>query len=530
MQLTHAQTAHRWNIKFFMLLFAATIPATAHCQTTAAQQRQPTSQTQPGTASQQQGRQEMNESTLALPSGDKESSVLLVERIAPRQVMVGQANQYSIRVTNLSDNILGQVVVSESLGQGMQIASSQPVAQSMNQPQNQQQQQQASQNQQTTGSQIVQWQLGMLAPQETKTIQVNAVVSQMGTINNCLTASYYPALCAATEVVKPNLEMTAQLEAEGQLLTVCDTPMIRYSVRNSGSGVAEDVQVIHPLPQGLTSSDGQTTIVLAVGDLSAGETKALTTQLKSAQPGNFETRAYAKSATDDAYSSPIAVQIGQPQLDVQVLGPEQVHLGDTVQYNVTIRNTGNIASRDTKLQLETEGIDPADRTRNIGRLEAGKATAVSVAVRQTGQETVQLSARASSYCAEDVMASATTTIRTVPALRLEVIDQTDPVKVGETTVYAVSVKNQGNAAAKNVTLTATLPPQLQFVEGSGTSAVNAQGNQVQFDPLATLNPGDVAAWYVTAKGATAGDARLQLEMNGDYLDKPVIEQEPTRVQ
>lgn len=208
--------------------------------------------------------QGLNRSTLALPSGDRQSSVLLLERLAPRQIRVGQAMRYNIRATNLTNNSLGHVVVAEILGHGVQIESSQPpVRQPDNAPgQSQQEQQQqralsqqqsqqatvpqagvSQQGQQTTGSQagaqhqqppsggIVQWELGALAPGETRTISVVAVVNQVGNLTTCLTASYFPALCAMTEVVQPNLELTAGLAVDTTgPISICEAPTVRYRV------------------------------------------------------------------------------------------------------------------------------------------------------------------------------------------------------------------------------------------------------------------------------------------------------------
>lgn len=506
-----------------------------------------------------------NTVSIALPSGERDSSLLLLERDAPRQVRLGQGSRYTIRATNLTENALGQVVVTETLAPGVQIESSQPSARPMQGPQGQmnsrdsgstqsqmnqgqmsvnssgstqsqgrmQQNQQSAQanrqGQQGQQAQVVQWDLGTLAPRETRTISVNAVASQLGTHASCLTASYFPAVCVATQVVQPNLELMMKLDlGTTGPVTICETPRVLYRVRNVGTGTAQDVQVIHPLPEGIQSADGQSTVVLPVGDLPAGESRDLAAELRLQQTGQFETRAHAKSADDEAYSSATTLQVVQPSLDMMVVGPDRVYFGEPVRYNVTVRNTGEVEVQNVNVALQTEGIDPEDRARSLGNIAPGQARALSVAVRDTGKGTIDLMARASALCAEDVMGSGSTTIRTIPALRLENIDRVDPVKVGENTVYAITIKNQGNGPANNVRLTGTLPSQFEFVEGSGASAVTAQGGQIQFEAIPTMAPGQVAAWYLTVKANQPGDVRFKLEMNSDYLDQPVTDEEPTR--
>src|SRR4051794_30677282 len=50
-----------------------------------------------------QNQDRMVRDTLAYPTGDRATATLLIEKIAPRQVPVGQQYSYTIRVTNLTD-------------------------------------------------------------------------------------------------------------------------------------------------------------------------------------------------------------------------------------------------------------------------------------------------------------------------------------------------------------------------------------------------------------------------------------------
>ena len=55
-------------------------------------------------------------------------------------------------------------------------------------------------------------------------------------------------------------------------------------------------------------------------------------------------------------------------------------------------------------------------------------------------------------------------ILTIPALRLEAIDRQDPVQVGGTTTYTITVRNQGSGEAKDIQLSAVLPEELSFIQ------------------------------------------------------------------
>lgn len=87
---------------------------------------------------------------------------------------------------------------------------------------------------------------------------------------------------------------------------------------------------------------------------------------------------------------------------------------------------------------------------------------------------------AEAYCADAAQAQVSTLITGIPAVRLELIDLKDPVQVGEETVYEVRVTNQGSAEDLNVNVQGQLPAGLKFIDGHGDTAVQAQGQAIQF--------------------------------------------------
>ncbi|HAV65217.1 MAG TPA: hypothetical protein DCY13_22950, partial [Verrucomicrobiales bacterium] len=65
----------------------------------------------------------------------------------------------------------------------------------------------------------------------------------------------------------------------------------------------------------------------------------------------------------------------------------------------------------------------------------------------------------------------------VPAVLLEVVDLDDPVAVGGTATYEITVVNQGSAALTRLTLNCRLADGQSFLAGSGTTAVLAQDRE-----------------------------------------------------
>jgi len=70
--------------------------------------------------------------TLSIPTGDRASSTLLVERLAPREARLNRAYDYRIRVTNLTQTPLTGVVVREKLPESFTISKSEPTGKDEN--------------------------------------------------------------------------------------------------------------------------------------------------------------------------------------------------------------------------------------------------------------------------------------------------------------------------------------------------------------------------------------------------------------
>jgi uncharacterized repeat protein (TIGR01451 family) len=454
--------------------------------------------------------------SLAYPTGDRATSVLMLEAEAPQQVRVGQPYSYNLRVTNLTDTPLHGVEVRDMSRDVPAEARSDDAAAGRD-------------ARRPMGGATPQWTVGTLGPKQTQTRQFNATADEVGTVGNCLSVSYQPTLCMAVQVVKPELQIT---KTGPESVLACEDIPYTYRVTNTGTGIAQNVRVEDELPEGLATQDGGRTISLPVGDLNQGQSRDVTARLRAQRTGEFTSRAVARSAGAEARSREVRTAVRQPVLAVAVEGPEYRYVNEPVDYRVTVRNTGDAPADRAVVRLSAPGGTERLPDRDLGTIAPGDTKTFTVTTRSGRQAgDLRLTATAQARCAAEATNAASVAIRTVPALRLECVDTTDPVRVDGTSAYTIRVTNTGSGPDRDINVAATVPAELQYVgEGQGgTTRIQADGQKLRMGTVPTLAPGASAQWIVQVRAVRPGDARFGVEMTSASLTKPVDESESTRV-
>ena len=140
---------------------------------------------------------------------------------------------------------------------------------------------------------------------------------------------------------------------------------------------------------------------------------------------------------------------------------------------------------------------------------------------------VEVRAAANADCADPVSTRCSVEYRGIPAILLEVVDIVDPVEVGDTTVYRITVTNQGSAPDNDIAVVVNLPGELEFVSAAGVTDARTQGQTVRFAPYRTLNVGQAITWEVTVRATGEGDIRTEFEMTSAQKTVPIRETEST---
>ena len=433
---------------------------------------------------------------LVFPVADE---VVRLQAGAPAQARVGEAFNYDLTVTNLADVPLHDVEV---------IAYPGPDA---------------------DPEQI--WDVGYLAAGQSETRQFEVVGDQVGTLSNCLAVEYTPTLCIETAIVQPQLALTKQGPAEA---IYCAPFTYTYTVTNDGTGVANDVVIEDELPDGLVVADpamgSGSTVRAEVGTLAGGASETLAVPIEATEPGTYGSRASASSGSLEVNSQEVTTAVREGVLDLAAEGPDLTYVGVPVDYRLVVSNSGDAASRPTTLNLALAGGGEALAEREVPALEPGQEQVYRVttlAGARGGDMTLRATLEPFCEKAEEVVATVSTEVETISALQLEVIDTQDPVRLGDETVYIITVLNEGSQREDNVALSGELPDTLEFVGGTGNGDVTGQGQTVNFAPV-SIEPGAEAKWEVTVNAVRDGQGQFALRLSAPSLERDAVEDEPTR--
>ena len=452
----------------------------------------------------------------AFPTGRTSTSAILLERGTPSQVPVGQPYEYTLKLTNLTKHQLEDVVISEHSGAPVDAEKTKPAPASAE-------------------AGLVRWVLGTLKPEESRTIRVTATPQSTGELMSRCEVSYRSLLYGITTVYEPKLA----LSGEGVVESLVGEPVTyKLIVSNPGSGPARDVVVSGELPEGIVTLDGKQVFLYKVAELGAGGAEEYLVRVKGSKTGAFLLNASARAMGDlSAQTEPAPLVVRVATLEVKAYGPAEWVLDREVKYVLTVSNSGDGTARDATLRLALpEGaayMRSSDETAKeamwrLGALAPGSERTIEVFVRLS--KPGQLSAKATleaRYC-ETAEAKLETNVIGVPALAIEVSDALDPIGAGSEQTYRIVIRNQGSAAANDIKVLCMLEAAMEFVSASGATKGAAMGDQVLFDPLATLAAGASVEWKVVVRAAKPGDVRFKVAVTSKEMSRSVEVAESTR--
>lgn len=471
--------------------------------------------------SETKGSYEKSETNKVFSTSSKRYGVLSLEKNAPGEIQVGKLFDYTIKINNLTDERVKDIEVIETFSHRYKLKNSIPkIGKSI-------------------GAGSAKWFIGELGPNETREIRVTGIPMETGDMPFCTDVTYnLPPLCVITNVVEPKLIIAKRAPAE---VLLCETIPITLVVTNTGTGVAQNIQVKDSLPPGLRTTDGESNIVRGIGMLKPGESREITLTAKADSAGKFNNAASLVADGGLRSESNITTTVvRQPVLTISKTGPERTYTGRNIIYNIVVSNKGDGAAASSVIEdiipgnasfisANQGGIFTGNTvTWNIGTLESHGSKKVGITLRDNGLGEVKNTATVKANCAKSASASVATHVLGIAAILLEVIDTEDPIEVGSNETYVITVTNQGSDYSTNIKVTCTLEDTMQYVSSSGpTQGASVDGKTVLFAPLPSLSPKARASWKVIVKAINPGDVRFKVDMIEDCLKRPVEETEAT---
>ncbi|BBM83827.1 DUF11 domain-containing protein [Candidatus Uabimicrobium amorphum] len=116
-----------------------------------------------------------------------------------------------------------------------------------------------------------------------------------------------------------------------------------------------------------------------------------------------------------------------------------------------------------------------------------------------------------------------------PALHVSSYDTDECIQVGKTTLYIITVRNEGTAICTQVVLENYIPKNSAFVGIKGEHKHEFVEGCVVFSPIASLAPGEKVTFYVRVKSTELGTMKNTAVISCHELPKPIKVEEMTTV-
>ena len=446
---------------------------------------------------------------------------IAISKTGPARAIKGQTFAYVITVSNPSTVAATEVVVTDTLPDGLAYVGSDPKAK-------------------VTG-QALTWSLGEIAGKGSRLIGVRVKGNRTGRFTNCaeVKAAYNLSgrNCAATLITAPSLALVKQAPAE---VLICRQIPYTLIVRNAGDAPATNVTIQDTLPAGLTATDGRKVVNFRMPSLGAGQRKEFKFAAKAAKTGTYVNKGVATADGGLKAEASATTVVRQPVLVITKSAPARRYIGRPMKYDITVTNRGDATALNTVLTdtlpagatfvVASAGGTLADGkvTWRLGDLAVNAKRKVSLTLRADRARTVRNTVSVTAVCAR-ADAAATTVVSGVPAILLECIDVEDPIEVGARETYVITVTNQGSARGTGIVIACTLPAEEEFISATGPTKEEVQGKKVTFAPLRSLAPKAKATYRVVVKGVKAGDVRFKVSLTSDQMTSPAEETESTHI-
>ena len=446
-----------------------------------------------------------------------QDAFILVEREVPTEVRPSDDIRYTVKLTNQSTFTVDEIVHTEVISNSLEFISAEPYPEERD------------------GNLV--WTFDGFAPGESQVITIEGKSIRTGSLRYTGSTSLgfgLGTLALSANAIQPELSMSVN---NPSMALITEPIPVTVNFRNSGTAPVIDARLVHTFPKGLLTEDGKSRVEQTLGDFQPGEVKTVNLVLKGVETGRYETQLRATAKDGISAVATLETSVVKPELVITADAPKLRYVGNIIAYTIEVENVGDGVANDTTItQTLSDGTTLASADQggiaegrtvvwNVGTLSPGQSKVVSTRVVGERIMIARSTTYASAKSADSVQAVMVTDVEGIEALLVEVVDDNDPVPVGDVVTYLIEVVNTGSLEATGINIKVTLTPEMEFIEATGASKSHLDGDTLIFDTLPALAPNAKATWEVQAKAIDQGDIRLRVDVTSDQLERPVTEEE-----
>lgn len=383
----------------------------------------------------------------------------------------------------------------------------------------------------------VTWHVGPMRKGECRPAKLWVKCEVEGEQCACFCATAVPVRFCSLLCAKPVLTCEKCGPAE-----VCPGDAVHYTitVTNRGSCAAEDVVVTDQVPDGLEHSSCLKTLTFKLGTLEPCQSKKVNLCFTACRRGKITNTAVVTACNADSTQCQWTTNVCKECVELTKTGPKEQSIGKNADYVITVVNPGDkplteVVVTDvapTATSIVTANGATVQGNQAVWRLKELKpGEKVNFNLTLTTCTPGCFTNRAGVTDCQGCTAQAefTTRWKGRPAINLQVCDTEDPICVGETTSYCVTVVNQGSESDSNVVVTANFPSEVVPLSATGDTQGTVSGQTVTFAPVQSLAPRSTVKYRIDAKAQASGDARVNFSVTSDSIKTPITQQESTIV-
>lgn len=457
---------------------------------------------------------------LYLPSGHPSTSTVVVERVAPPVVAGNQEFSATIRVTNLTENTLADVRVTEHFDPAFLLTRVEPPADA-------------------APAGLATWTFDRLGPRGTREVEIWGRAAQGGDLDHFTEVDFRPMLQSSTHVDAPKLKLFVNAPTE---VAACEPIPVRFHVTNVGEAPTDEVRIDDALPEGLLTADGATRLRVDFPSLVPGEVQARVITLLASKPGRYLFRARTGSGFGpSAIALPVEITVRAASLALELSGPTEAYGGQPLAFDLHVVNEGDGIARNAVLEytLPAEAAFLSatgdarrveDRVRwNLEDFAPGQERDVRVVWTPRRPGPLAAAATATTACGDQRSVAWTTEVLEPSQLTLDVTAAVDPARLGQEVVHVLRVVNFGEDAVHDLELEAFVGEGLEVVEVTGpTEGTRAPGAPSEvpgetwtFGVSPSLEAGATARWRIVVRATAAGEHELTGRLRAPALERPL---------